>query len=270
MGTRAPAPTRAGCGCCTGCVGMEWNGWMDGWMDVCVWWGGTGTMAVVFCSSPIHTHTHTHTHIYTHTHTYTHPPKNPTHHTHTQPQTTHPPTQVYRDLSGKTSWAHVRVVWRDLDPASSPPSTVVGTLDGSVAAADDCGGGGGLDGLSGQRAAGGGESAGPSSLSLSLPSCYEGGLSSLSPSVPPLSSTLPSCYEGGVYLVEGVFTRRPRDAGREATSAAQAAKLKRRVSGGSGYEWGGFGVGFWVVGWGVECGVCGVCVLVGGAVCVCM
>lgn len=88
--------------------------------------------------------------------------------------------QVYRDLSGKASWEHVKVVWRDLRP--------IGPMNGSN------------DGEEEQQ--------------------------------PPMpsSSSFPSFYDGGAYLVEGVFTRRPREARGDAmTGAALAARLKRQV-----------------------------------------
>lgn len=43
------------------------------------------------------------------------------------------------------------------------------------------------------------------------------------------ASFLPTSYDGGVYLVEGVFVRRPREARGENLTAAQAARLKRQV-----------------------------------------
>lgn len=92
--------------------------------------------------------------------------------------------QVYRDLSGKASWEHVKVVWRDLR----------------------------RDGFMNGSNGGGEEQQQPPSL------------------MPSSASSFPSFYDRGAYLIEGVFTRRPREARQDAmTGAALAARLKRQV-----------------------------------------
>lgn len=134
----------------------------------------------------------------------------PVHITHIHPHTL--PTahlQVYRDLSGKASWAHVQVVWRELHPTF----TAAGAAASAAATTTE---------------------AEPADGKESLP-------------FPPP----PSYYDGGVYLVEGVFTRRPREARGEAMTAAQ---LKQKVCGGLGVgDWCGWGCGIWCWVWSVGC-----------------